>query len=123
MCFVMFQATFAIIAAALISGALVDRMKFGACLAFITLWSIFVYSPVAHWVWMRPAGCSIWVRWILRVARWFTSTRVYRRWWRQNCSARLQSTRNSAIPHNIPFVLLGAGLLWFGWFGFNAAAP
>ena len=121
--FVMFQATFAIIAAALISGALVDRMKFGAYLAFITLWSVFVYSPVAHWVWDASG-------WLFNMgALDFAGGTVVHI--NAGVSAlvaakllgpRLPTTRNSAIPHNIPFVLLGAGLLWFGWFGFNAGS-
>ena len=121
--FVMFQATFAIIAAALISGALVDRMKFGAYLAFIALWSLFVYSPVAHWVWDASG-------WLFNMgALDFAGGTVVHI--NAGVSAlvaakllgpRLQTTRNSAIPHNIPFVLLGAGLLWFGWFGFNAGS-
>ncbi len=121
--FVMFQATFAIIAAALISGALVDRMKFGAYLAFITLWSLLVYSPVAHWVW----DASGWL-FTMGALDFAGGTVVHIN---AGVSAlvaakllgpRLQTTRNSAIPHNIPFVLLGAGLLWFGWFGFNAGS-
>ena len=121
--FAAFQSAFAIIAAALISGALVDRMKFGAYLAFITLWSIFVYSPVAHWVW----DASGWL-FNLGALDFAGGTVVHIN---AGVSAlvaakllgpRLQSTRNSAIPHNIPFVLLGAGLLWFGWFGFNAGS-
>ena len=121
--FVMFQATFAIIAAALISGALVDRMKFGAYMAFIALWSILVYSPIAHWVW-DPEG------WLFKMgALDFAGGTVVHI--NAGVSAlvaakvlgpRLQATRNTAIPHNIPFVLLGAGLLWFGWFGFNSGS-
>lgn len=121
--FVMFQATFAVIAAALISGALVDRMKFGAYLAFIALWSVFVYSPVAHWVW----DASGWL-FTLGALDFAGGTVVHIN---AGVSAlvaakllgpRLQTIRNNAIPHNIPFVLLGAGLLWFGWFGFNAGS-
>ena len=76
MLFMAFQGTFAIITAALISGAIVERMRFSAWLVFIVLWSVLVYSPIAHWVW----------------------------------------------GGNVPFALLGAGLLWFGWFGFNAGS-
>lgn len=121
--FVMFQATFAIIAAALISGALVDRMKFGAYMAFIALWSILVYSPIAHWVWdgsgwlftmgaLDFAGGTV-VHINAGVSA-LVAAKVL--------GPRLQATRNTAIPHNIPFVLLGAGLLWFGWFGFNSGS-
>lgn len=121
--FVMFQATFAIISVALISGALVDRMKFGAYLVFMVLWSLFIYSPIAHWVW-DPAG------WLLKKgALDFAGGTVVHI--NAGVSAlvaaavlgpRMSSTRAGAIPHNIPFVLLGAGLLWFGWFGFNAGS-
>ncbi|TDR31425.1 ammonium transporter [Hydromonas duriensis] len=121
--FVMFQATFAIISAALISGALVDRMKFSAYLTFITLWSILVYSPVAHWVW----DASGWL-FSMGALDFAGGTVVHIN---AGVSAlvaaallgpRLPSTRHRAIPHNIPFVMLGAGLLWFGWFGFNAGS-
>lgn len=121
--FVMFQATFAIISAALISGALVDRMKFSAYLTFITLWSILVYSPVAHWVW----DASGWL-FTMGALDFAGGTVVHIN---AGVSAlvaaavlgpRLQTTRHMAIPHNIPFVMLGAGLLWFGWFGFNAGS-
>ena len=60
--FMAFQATFAIVTAALISGAIVERMRFGPYIVFLVLWSVFVYSPVCHWVWRRPAGCSRWAR-------------------------------------------------------------
>ena len=121
--FVMFQATFAIIAVALISGALVDRMKFSAYLVFIALWSLVVYSPIAHWVWDAKG-------WLFQLgALDFAGGTVVHI--NAGISAlvaaavlgpRLPSTRQKAIPHNIPFVMLGAGLLWFGWFGFNAGS-
>lgn len=121
--FVMFQATFAIIAAALISGALVDRMKFGAYIVFIALWSVLVYAPVAHWVWdasgwlfadgaLDFAGGTV-VHINAGVSALVAAKLL---------GPRLHTTKNGAIPHNIPFVLLGAGLLWFGWFGFNAGS-
>lgn len=121
--FVMFQATFAIISVALISGALVDRMKFSAYLIFISLWTVIVYSPIAHWVW-DPTG---WL-FTLGALDFAGGTVVHIN---AGVSAliaamllgpRLPSTRQKAIPHNIPFVMLGAGLLWFGWFGFNAGS-
>lgn len=121
--FVMFQATFAVIAAALISGALVDRMKFGSYLMFIALWSVVIYAPVAHWVW----DASGWL-FQLGALDFAGGTVVHIN---AGVSAlvaakllgpRLPTTRNGAIPHNIPFVILGAGLLWFGWFGFNAGS-
>ena len=121
--FVMFQATFAIIAAALISGALVDRMKFGAYIVFIALWSVLVYAPVAHWVWdasgwlfadgaLDFAGGTV-VHINAGVSALVAAKLL---------GPRLHTTKNGAIPHNIPFVLLGAGLLWFGWFGFNGGS-
>ena len=120
---VMFQMTFAIIAAALISGALVDRMKFSAYLLFIALWSAFVYSPIAHWVW----DASGWL-FAMGALDFAGGTVVHIN---AGVSAlvaaavlgpRLKITRQHAIPHNIPFVMLGSGLLWFGWFGFNAGS-
>ncbi len=121
--FVMFQATFAVIAAALISGALVDRMKFGSYLVFIALWSIVIYAPVAHWVW-DPSG------WLFKMGALdfaggtvvHINAGVSALVAAKLLGARLPTTKNGAIPHNIPFVILGAGLLWFGWFGFNAGS-
>ena len=121
--FVMFQMTFAIIAAALISGALVDRMKFGAYLVFTALWSLLVYSPIAHWVW----DASGWL-FVMGALDFAGGTVVHIN---AGVSAlvaatvlgpRLKTSRQTAIPHNIPFVMLGSGLLWFGWFGFNAGS-
>jgi Amt family ammonium transporter len=88
-----YQGTFCIITAALISGAIVERMRFSAYVIFITLWSILVYAPIAHWVW--AGGCV---------------------------GKRSDYGTAGIIPHNVPFVLLGAGVLWFGWFGFNAGS-
>ena len=121
--FVMFQAMFAIITPALISGAVVDRMKFSAYVTFIALWSVLIYAPLAHIVW-APNG------WLLNLgALDFAGGTVVHM--SAGFSAlvaawvlgpRLANTRRNALPHNIPFVLLGAGLLWFGWFGFNAGS-
>ena len=121
--FMTFQATFVVITAALISGAVAERMRFGPYLAFITLWSLAVYAPVAHWVW-DPDG------WIFRLgALDFAGGTVVH----VNAAAaalvaalvlgpRRDWGRRAILPHNVPFVLLGAGLLWFGWFGFNAGS-
>lgn len=121
--FMAYQGTFAVITAALISGAVVERMRFGAYLAFITLWSLFVYAPVAHWVW-APDG------WLGRLgALDFAGGTVVH----VNAGAaalvaavvlgpRREYGRRALLPHNVPFVLLGAALLWFGWFGFNAGS-
>ncbi|HZL97048.1 MAG TPA: ammonium transporter [Vicinamibacterales bacterium] len=117
-----FQATFCIITAALISGAIVERMRFSAYLVFICLWSLVVYAPVAHWVW--GGG------WLADMGAWdFAGGTVVH----VNAGAaalaaafvvgkRSDYGHASILPHNIPTVLLGAGLLWFGWFGFNAGS-
>src|SRR5687768_10930839 len=117
-----FQATFCIITAALISGAIVERMRFSAYLAFITLWAIVVYAPLAHWVW----GGGWLAQWGALDFAGGTVVHV-------NAAAaalvaamvvgkRSDYGGSSILPHNVPFVLLGAGLLWFGWFGFNAGS-
>src|SRR5687768_3579012 len=117
-----FQATFCIITAALISGAIVERMRFSAYLLFICLWSVVVYAPLAHWVW--GGG------WLADMGAWdFAGGTVVH----VNAGAaalvaalvvgkRSDHGSSSLLPHNVPFVLLGAGLLWFGWFGFNAGS-
>ena len=117
-----FQATFCIITAALISGAIVERMRFSAYLLFICLWSVVVYAPLAHWVW--GGG------WLADLGAWdFAGGTVVH----VNAGAaalvaaivvgkRSDYGHASILPHNIPTVLLGAGLLWFGWFGFNAGS-
>ncbi|MEO7193103.1 MAG: ammonium transporter [Vicinamibacterales bacterium] len=120
--FMSYQGTFCIITAALISGAIVERMRFSAYVAFITLWAIFVYSPVAHWVWgggwlfkmgaLDFAGGTV-VHVNAAVAALVAVL----------CVGPRRDYKSSALmPHNVPFVLLGAGLLWFGWFGFNAGS-
>ena len=117
-----FQATFCIITAALISGAIVERMKFSAYVTFITLWSIVVYAPIAHWVWGGGwlADLGAWdfaggtVVHVNAAAAAFVAAMVVGR--------RSDYGSQPIIPHNVPFVLLGAGLLWFGWFGFNAGS-
>src|SRR3954449_10362327 len=120
--FMCYQGTFCIITAALISGAIVERMRFPAYVAFISLWSLVVYAPVAHWVWgggfladmgaLDFAGGTV-VHVNAGVAALVAAVAVGRR--RDYPSSGL-------VPHNVPFTLLGAGLLWFGWFGFNAGS-
>jgi Amt family ammonium transporter len=121
--FVAFQATFAIITVALISGAIADRAKFGAWTLFGVVWVTLVYIPIAHWVW-APGG------WLFDLgALDFAGGTVVH----INAGAaglalalvlgkRKGWPRDQMRPHNLPFVLLGAGLLWFGWFGFNAGS-
>jgi ammonium transporter, Amt family len=120
--FMAYQATFAIITAALVSGAIVERMRFGPYVAFITLWSLIVYAPVAHWVW--GGG------WLAQMgALDFAGGTVVH----INAGAaalvaaivlgpRKDYGRQAILPHSVPFTVLGAGLLWFGWFGFNAGS-
>src|SRR4051812_18283984 len=120
--FMSYQGTFAIITAALISGAIVERMRFGAYMLFITLWSIVVYAPVAHWVWgggwlatlgaLDFAGGTV-VHVNAGVAALVAALVL---------GPRKDFARQAFLPHNVPFTLLGAGLLWFGWFGFNAGS-
>jgi len=120
--FMAFQGTFAIITAALISGAIVERMRFGPYLAFVTLWGLVVYAPVAHWVWgggflaklgaLDFAGGT--VVHINAGAAALVAALVL--------GPRKDYGRQASLPHNVPFTLLGAGLLWFGWFGFNGGS-
>jgi Amt family ammonium transporter len=120
--FMAYQGTFAIVTAALISGAIVERMRFGAYLLFIGLWTLAVYAPVAHWVW--GGG------WLARIgALDFAGGTVVH----VNAAVtalvaalvvgpRHDYGRQALLPHSVPFVLLGAGLLWFGWLGFNGGS-
>ncbi|MGH3520231.1 MAG: ammonium transporter [Haloechinothrix sp.] len=129
--FVAFQAMFAIITVALISGAIADRARFGAWLLFAGLWATLVYFPVAHWVFAFDTDEGYvggWIANTLGALDFAGGTAVHinsgaaalalalvlgkRRGW----------PREPMKPHNLPFVMLGAGLLWFGWFGFNAGS-
>ncbi|MCL6529744.1 MAG: ammonium transporter [Meiothermus ruber] len=122
MLWMIFQGTFAIITAALISGAVVERMRFPAFLLFITLWSLLVYAPIAKWVWGGGflADLGAWdfaggtVVHINSGIAAVVAALVL--------GARKDFGRQAILPHNVPFVLLGAALLWFGWFGFNAGS-
>ncbi len=129
--FVAFQLMFAIITVALISGAVADRLKFGGWLAFAALWSTFVYFPVAHWVFAFDgvtAETGGWIANKLKAIDFAGGTAVH-------INAGIAALVLSLIlgkrlgwpgspmrPHNLPFVMLGAGLLWFGWYGFNAGS-
>lgn len=121
--FMIFQAMFAIITPALITGAFAERMKFGTFLVFILAWATLVYDPIAHWVW----GDGGWLK-NLGVLDFAGGTVVHISSGVAALAAalvmgrRLGYGREPMEPHNIPFVLLGAGLLWFGWFGFNAGS-
>jgi Amt family ammonium transporter len=121
--FMLFQGMFAVITPALISGALVERVRIKAYLLFIALWCVVVYAPVAHWVW-APGG---WLR-NLGVLDFAGGTVVH-----INAAAaalvgaillgkRRGLRTPTVLPHNVPFAILGMGLLWFGWLGFNGGS-
>ncbi|PYO78662.1 MAG: hypothetical protein DMD67_04575 [Gemmatimonadetes bacterium] len=154
----MFQAMFAIITPALISGAIVERMRFRAYVVFLVLWATFVYDPLAHWVW----GAGGWLQKLgaldfaggtvvhisagvsaLVAARMLGPRKELQKLGALDfaggtvvhisagvsalVAARMLGPRKDfkripIVPHNVPLVLLGAGLLWFGWFGFNAGS-
>ncbi len=126
--FVMFQMTFAIITVALLSGAIADRAKFGAWVLFVAVWITLIYAPVAHWAFASQGGNGGWIIDKLGALDFAGGTVV-----EINSGAaalalaivlgrREGFKRDAMRPHNIPFILLGAGLLWFGWFGFNAGS-
>ena len=129
--FVAFQLMFAIITVALISGAVADRLKFGSWLVFAGLWATFVYFPVAHWVFAFDGVTGETGGWIankLKAIDFAGGTAVH-------INAGIAGLVLAVVlgkragwpgtpmrPHNLPFVMLGAGLLWFGWYGFNAGS-
>ncbi len=121
--YLMFQMTFAIITPALIAGAFADRMKFSALMLFMALWSLLVYSPIAHWVW-SPIG---WIN-ALGVADFAGGTVVH-----INAGVaglmcalvlgkRVGYGQDNMSPYNLAYAVIGASLLWVGWFGFNAGS-
>jgi ammonium transporter, Amt family len=121
--FMIYQAMFAVITPALISGAIAERMKFSAYLLFMLLWSTLVYDPIAHWLWgaggwLRNMGALDFAGGIVVHISSGISALV---------AALLLGKRQgfpheAMYPHNLPMTVLGAGLLWFGWFGFNAGS-
>jgi len=120
--FMVFQMMFAILTPALISGALVDRMKFTAYAAFILLWSTLVYDPLCHWVWgggwLSELGALDFAGGlVVHISSGVSALAacVY-------LGKRKGYPSEPMPPHNLPMTLLGAGLLWFGWFGFNAGS-
>ncbi|HLS78873.1 MAG TPA: ammonium transporter [Nocardia sp.] len=129
--FAAFQLMFAIITVALISGAVADRLKFGSWLLFAGIWATVVYFPVAHWVFSFDEGTTETGGWIankLEAVDFAGGTAVH-----INAGAaalvlalvlgkRKGWPQTPFRPHNLPFVMLGAGLLWFGWYGFNAGS-
>src|SRR5881296_204936 len=118
----MFQLMFAIITPALISGAIVERMRFRAYLVFLVLWATLIYDPLAHWVWgggwLQKLGALDFAGGTVVHISAGVSALVAARM----LGPRRDFKRTAIVPHNVPLVLLGAGLLWFGWFGFNAGS-
>ena len=120
--FMAYQGTFAVVTAVLIAGAVVERMRYSAYLAFIAAWSLAVYAPLAHWVWgggwlaqlgvLDYAGGTV-VHINAGIAAAIAAMLV---------GGRKDYGRQAMLPHNVPFVLLGTSLLYFGWFGFNAGS-
>jgi ammonium transporter, Amt family len=126
--FAMFQLTFAIITVALLSGAIADRAKFGSWVLFVGIWITLVYLPVAHWAFAAQGGTGGWIIDKLKALDFAGGTVV-----EINSGAAALALalvlgkrdgfkRDPMRPHNMPLVLLGAGMLWFGWFGFNAGS-
>lgn len=121
--FAAFQAMFAIIAVALISGAVVERMRFGAFVLFGGLWSLLIYSPLAHWVWsangwlFKDQALDFAGGTVIHISAGISALVAAR-----VLGPRLGYPRHAHVPHNVPLVLLGAGLLHFGWMGFNAGS-
>ncbi|MBN1626274.1 MAG: ammonium transporter, partial [Deltaproteobacteria bacterium] len=121
--FMIYQCMFAVITPALITGAFAERMKFGPFLLFTLLWSTFVYNPLAHWIWGNGG-------WLARLGALDFAGGVA-----VHVSSGVAALAAAVIlgkrkgygseelkPHNLPMTLLGAGILWFGWFGFNAGS-
>jgi ammonium transporter, Amt family len=124
--FMVYQMMFAMITPALISGAIVERMSFKAYFLFIVLWSTFIYSPLAHWVWGKGwIGVMPWGGGALDFAGGTVVhissgvSAVVLAW---VLGSRKSYPTQPAAPHNVPYVLLGIGMLWFGWFGFNGGS-
>jgi Amt family ammonium transporter len=120
--FMAFQATFCIITVALVSGAVVERMRFGPFLVFAALWSVLVYAVLAHWAfgggWLQSGGTLDFAGGIpVEMGSGFSALAAA-----LVVGARKDYGRQALLPHNAMYVLLGAGLLWFGWFGFNGGS-
>jgi Amt family ammonium transporter len=121
--FMIFQCMFAVITPALISGAFAERMTFSAYLIFAAVWSLLVYCPVAHWVWsehgwLRELGALDFAGGaVVHMTSGFTALVIA-----IMIKPRRGFPREAFVPHNLVFCVLGAGLLWFGWFGFNGGS-
>ena len=128
--FAVFQGLFCVITGALVSGAIADRARFGAWMVFVAIWTVLVYAPIAHWIFDFSAGDHVggWLANEIGVIDFAGGTAV------EICSGasalalalvlgpRVGFGRDPMRPHNLTLVMLGAGLLWFGWFGFNAGS-
>ncbi len=128
--FAVFQGLFCVITGALVSGAIADRARFGAWLVFVSAWTLLVYAPIAHWIFDFSSGSHVggWLANQVGVIDFAGGTAV------EICSGasglavalvlgrRVGFGRDPMRPHNLPLVMLGAGLLWFGWYGFNAGS-
>jgi ammonium transporter, Amt family len=120
--FMTFEATFCIITAAIVSGAVVERMRFGSFLVFTALWSVLVYAVLAHWVWgggwLQQHGTLDFAGGVpVEMGSGFSAFAAA-----TVVGARKDYGRQALLPHNAVYALLGAGLLWFGWFGFNGGS-
>jgi ammonium transporter, Amt family len=120
--FFAYEATFCIVTAALVSGAVVERMRFGPFLVFMVLWSLLVYAVLAHWVWgggwLQSHGTLDFAGGVpVEMASGFSAFAAA-----TVVGARKDYGRQAILPHNAVYALLGAGLLWFGWFGFNGGS-
>src|SRR4051794_17703641 len=120
--FMAFQATFCIVTVALVSGAVVERMRFSAFLVFAALWSVLVYAVLAHWAfgpgWLLENGTLDFAGGVpVEMGSGFSALAAA-----LVVGARKDYGRQALLPHNAVYVLLGAGLLWFGWFGFNGGS-
>ena len=120
--FFVYQATFCILTSALVSGAVVERMRFKTYLVFLVAWSVLVYPVLAHWVWgggwLQESGTLDFAGGVpVEMASGFSAFAAA-----IVVGARRDYGRQALLPHNALFVLLGAGLLWFGWFGFNGGS-
>jgi len=120
--FFAFQGTFAVITVALVSGAVVERLRFGPWLVFSALWTLLVYAPVCHWVWgggwLARLGALDFAGGTVVHVNAGTAALVAA----LVLGSRRDWGRQALLPHSVPLVLLGASLLWFGWFGFNAGS-
>jgi Amt family ammonium transporter len=120
--FMAFQASFCIVTTALVSGAVVERIRFGALLVFSALWSVLVYAVLAHWAfgggWLQENGLLDFAGGVpVEMASGFSALAAA-----MVIGARRDYGRAALLPHNAVYVLVGAGLLWFGWFGFNGGS-